>query len=283
MTSVAERARAALQVLSGVAVDDVAAALGVEPELVQRWAEQYAEGGELRLSGRMDPSSFEARDRFLALIAHEFRTPLTIIGGWVETMASTDVPAATMHTALDVIAKQVIHLERIARDALDAGAVARGQLRLEVGPVRLRLLFTQVVASMLDPAIGVEPGPEATVLADANRLEQVAGSLLGHASRLAGSASVRVAITDEQHGQVAVEVTIADRQIAFDDVAPLFEPYDREDTSIGTGLGLFLCRALVVAHGGEIGVRSDEAGTTFWFRLPTDGPEIGPLVERTPT
>jgi signal transduction histidine kinase len=270
VTTTAQRARAALEVLNGVPVEAVAAAMAVEPELVQRWASQYAEGGELRLAGRMDPSSFEARDRFLALIAHEFGTPLSIIGGWVETMLSAEVPPETRHMALDVIAKQVTHLERIARDALDAGAVARGQLRLLVAPVDLRALLSGVAASMRDADLIVEPGPEVVIQADAHRLEQVAGSLLGHARRLAGTGTVALRISDGHAGQVEVVADIGARQIA----------YDREDTSIGTGLGLFLCRALVSAHEGEIGVRSDGAGTAFWFRLPKDGPEIGPLVER---
>jgi signal transduction histidine kinase len=232
------------------------------------------------LAVRRRRRAFEARDRFLALIAHEFGTPLSIIGGWVETMLSAEVPPETRHMALDVIAKQVTHLERIARDALDAGAVARGQLRLLVAPVDLRALLSGVAASMRDADLIVEPGPEVVIQADAHRLEQVAGSLLGHARRLAGTGTVALRISDGHAGQVEVVADIGARQIAFDEVASLFEPYDREDTSIGTGLGLFLCRALVSAHEGEIGVRSDGAGTAFWFRLPKDGPEIGPLVER---
>src|SRR5579875_2980834 len=115
------RVDAALAVLKGVPVAAVAAEHGVEPDLVERWARLFVEGGKLRLDGRMDPSSYEARDRFLTLIAHEFRTPLTIIAGWVETLRSGALPPTVTEAALSAIARQVAYLERIARDALDAG------------------------------------------------------------------------------------------------------------------------------------------------------------------
>jgi signal transduction histidine kinase len=281
MTTTEERIAAARAVLGGTPVAVVAKGLAVEAELVQRWVDLYTEGGELRLAGRMDPTSFEARDRFLTLIAHEFRTPLTIIGGWVETMLSSDLPADTRAGALDAVARQVRHLERIASDALDAGAVARGQLRLVVAPVELRGLLRSVAASVQDPEVTVEDGPAVDVIGDAHRLEQVVGNLVGHARRLAERNPVRLSLREEHPGRATVDVTIVDRQLPFDAVATLFEPYDREDTSIGTGIGLFLARALIVAHGGEIGVRSDDAATTFWFRLPSGGPDVGPLVERT--
>ncbi len=281
MTSIEERAAAALSVLGGRPVTEVARDHAVEPELVQRWADLYAEGGLARLSGRMDLSSFEARDRFLVLIAHEFRTPLTIIGGWIETMIGTPLPPDVERQALAVIRTQVSHLERVARDALDAGAVARGQLRLVVGPVRLRRLITAVIASLRDAHFVLAAGAELEVIGDGSRLEQVVGGVLEHARRIAGVAAVTIDIGDGVPDRVTVEVGIEGRELSFDEASSLFEPYSRADASFGTGLGLFLSRALVVAHDGGIGIRSGDGSTTLWFRLLRSGPGPGPLVERT--
>jgi signal transduction histidine kinase len=269
---------AALAVLAGTSLGQVAADAGVEPELVQRWVHLFVEGGKLRLDGRMDPSSYEARDRFLTLIAHEFRTPLAIIAGWVETLRAGDLPPQLTETALSAIARQVAYLQRIARDALDAGAVARGQLRLVVGRLDLRSLMAAVVDSMQDAACLDGDGP-VSVVGDAARLEQVAAEVVAHARRLAGEGPVCITVRSDAV-MATVEAAAAGSRLSFADAAVLFEPFERSDTSIGTGLGLFLCRALLSAHGGEIGVRSDDHATVFWFRVPVLGPSDGPLVER---
>ena len=70
------------------------------------------------------------------------------------------------------------HLERVARDALDAGAVARGQLRLIVAPVKLRDLVEGVLSSMRDSRLSLVPGEDVVVVADGSRLEQVVGGVL---------------------------------------------------------------------------------------------------------
>ena len=274
MSTLAERVAAARAVIGGAPVEEVAGAHGVEPELVARWRDLYDEGGELRLSGRMDQASFEARDRFLPLLAHEFRTPLTVIKGWVELLQAGLLDDDAARQALATVAGQVVALERITSDALDAGAVARHRLRLTVEPVDLRDVVGAVVASVPGP-VRVPDGPALRVLGDRDRLERVAVGVIGHARRLGGGAPVTVTIGATAGAQALVEATIEGRTIPYEDVAVLFEPYGREDTSIGTGLGLFLCRALVTAHGGEIGVRSGAESTTFWFRLPIGGPEPG--------
>jgi signal transduction histidine kinase len=274
------RVEAALQVLRGASVNEVAEARGVEPEIVLRWVDLFCEGGEARLTERGAVEA-DVRDRFLTLIAHEFRTPLAIIGGWVETLLEDDLDRTHTEEALNALQRQVSHLERIARDALDAGAVARGQLRLIVAPVKLRELIAGVLASIHDPRIELEPGDEVEVVADGARLEQVVGGVVEHARRLQESEPVRVAIEDDDPGHVTVRASVRGRGLAIGEAAALLEPYGRSDTSFGTGLGLYLSRALLVAHGGEIGLRSEQGTTVFWFRVPRQGPDMGPLVQRS--
>lgn len=281
MTSPDEsRAEAALSVLRGASVAEVAGAHGVGPEVVLRWVDLFCEGGEARLTDEA-PLAPSTRDRFLTLIAHEFRTPLAIISGWVDLMMGTSPAADVRSEALSSIKRQVAHLERVARDALDAGALARGQLRLMVAPLGLRALVGAVLRSVSDPNVVLLPGPEVEVVADASRLEQVVGGVVEHARRLADGTPVEVEVLTDGAEQVMVKASVKGRALEIADAAALLEPYARADTSFGTGLGLYLSRAILAAHGGEIGLRAEGPTTTFWFRLPCSGPQMGKLVQRS--
>lgn len=273
------RTEAVLGVLSGASVTRTAEELGVSSETVLGWVDLFCEGGEARLS-RGAPLEPVNRDRFLTLIAHEFRTPLAIIGGWADVLACADGDVSTRQEALASIRRQVNHLARVARDALDAGAVARGQLRLIVAPLELRELVRNVIASLRDEAIDLVAGVPIEVVADGARLEQVIGGVLEHARRLAGDGPVRVELS-QQDGSAMLRAVVVGRELDIADAAALLEPYARADTSIGTGLGLYLCRALLVAHGGEIGLRGESGTTVFWFSIPLSGPEMSRLVQRS--
>jgi signal transduction histidine kinase len=183
--------------------------------------------------------------------------------------------------ALASIRRQVSHLERVARDALDAGAVARGQLRLIVAPVKLRGLVEDVLSSMRDIRLSLVPGEEVEVVADGSRLEQVVGGVLEHARRLAEDGHVSIEIGTQERDWALMTASVDGSELDIGDAAALLEPYARSDTSFGTGLGLYLCRALLVAHGGEIGLRAEGKNTMFWFRLPKAGPELNRLVQRS--
>jgi signal transduction histidine kinase len=274
------RAEAALSVLRGISVAQVADQRGVEPEVVLQWVDLFCEGGEARLSERAPLGPVE-RDRFLTLVAHEFRTPLAIISGWLDTMLASGPQPEIREEALASIRRQVSHLERVARDALDAGAVARGQLRLIVAPVKLRDLVEGVLSSMRDSRLSLVPGEEVELVADGSRLEQVVGGVLEHARRLAEDGHVSLEIGTQEGDWALMTASVDGSELDIGDAAALLEPYARSDTSFGTGLGLYLCRALLVAHGGEIGLRAEGKNTMFWFRLPRSGPELNRLVQRS--
>jgi signal transduction histidine kinase len=276
------RSEAVLAVLRGASVAQVAESLGVGQHELLQWVELFCQGGEERLA-EGQPLEPAGRDRFLTLIAHEFRTPLSIIAGWVDLLSAQ--PTATeagglLQEALPPVRRQVAHLERVARDALDAGAAARGQLRLLVGPLKLRSLVEGVLMSMHDTHLVLLPGPEVEVVGDASRLEQVVGGLLEHARRLADDGEVVIELAETGNAHATMRASVEGRELSISDAAALLEPYARADTSFGTGLGLYLCRALLVAHGGEIGLRAESRTTVFWFSLPKAGPDASRLVQR---
>ena len=280
MTSRDGRVVAAISVLRGASVTTVAQERGVSPELVLEWVDLFCEGGEALLGEGIHDEAPKG-DRFLTLIAHQFRTPLAIIAGWVDMMTVAGPLSEGVHAeALASIRRQVAHLERVARDALDAGAVTRGQLRLIVAPVKLRDLIAGVLSAIHDPLVSLEPGEEVEIRADGSRLEQVVGSVLEHARRLADGVPVTVGIDASQADQVTVRTWVNGRELAIGEAAMLLEPYAITDTSFGTGLGLYLSRVLLVAHGGEIGLRTERGCTLFWFGVPRQGPDVSRLVQR---
>jgi signal transduction histidine kinase len=261
--------RAALAVLAGRPAAEVGREFGEDEATVRRWSELLVDGGRRRLAAELDPCSDDTRERFFTLVSHELRTPLAVIAGWVETLRTTELPPDATRQALDVIARHVAALERTASNAADAGALARNQLRLAVRPVELRELVARALAAAQEHPSTLVDGVPVTVIADPARLEQVTGELLAHARRLAGGSPLRVSVSAED-GAASVAVRVTGAVLGFDEAAALFEPYRRSDTSIGTGLGLFLCRALLDAHNGEIGVRAERDATEFWVRLPLD-------------
>jgi signal transduction histidine kinase len=147
--------------------------------------------------------------------------------------------------------------------------------------VKLRDLVEGVLSSMRDIRLSLVLGEEVEVVADGSRLEQVVGGVLEHARRLAEDGHVSIEIGTQEGDWALMTASVDGSELDIGDAAALLEPYARSDTSFGTGLGLYLCRALLVAHGGEIGLRAEGKNTMFWFRLPKAGPELNRLVQRS--
>src|SRR5512138_2633292 len=165
-------------------------------------------------------------------------------------------------------------MDRMLRDLSDAARSEVGGIQLEKRPVPLR----PFVAELLDGAEGaleaqrVENAvPEATppVLADPDRLDRILANLVGNALKYSQH---RVVVHAKSNGG-DVHVTVADRGpgISGDDLPRIFDRYYRgqRHEGEGLGLGLYIVRKLVEAHGGRIWAESSPgAGSTFTFTLP---------------
>jgi signal transduction histidine kinase len=215
-----------------------------------------------------------ARDAFIALAAHELRTPLTALKGYAELMRRR---GAYEPKAVDTILERAALLERLVSDLLDVSRLQTGRLQLQHARVDLAAL-AQVCAEQASTArhdIRVE-APAGRVVGwwDHQRLEQVLQNLLGNAIKYSpegGSIVVRVdAVAD------AARVAITDEGvgIAAEVLPRLFDPFYRaESTAVavqGLGLGLYVSKSLVEAHGGSVSAYSDGEGrgSTFTFTLP---------------
>lgn len=215
---------------------------------------------------------------FVAMVTHELRGPLTGIRGFAQLMRRR---GAYDERALDRIVGQTQHLERLVADLLDASRLETGHLELRRRPAELvavvRACVEQARAQPDPPAIRLE-APDVPVRGDwdPDRLSQVFTNLLGNAVKYGagGEIVVRVAAGDAE-----VRVSVADRGpgIPPEALPRLFDRFYRAEGAgrrEGLGLGLYITRGIVEAHGGRITADSRLGeGSTFAVELPLRPPE----------
>jgi len=223
-----------------------------------------------------------SKDEFLATVSHELRTPLNAILGW-STLARSK-PGFDASRALGIIERNARAQARIVEDVLDFSRIARGKMRLSVGPVHLGAVVSEALEAVKPAAeakgleISVNLELERPVLGDAERLQQVVWNLLANAVKFTGAGG-RVELSSKAEGGKAVlRVTDSGQGIDPEFLPYLFEPFRQANGSTtrrhgGLGLGLAIVRQIVQAHGGTIWAESDGVGhgATFIVELPLEG------------
>ena len=260
------RVSAVLEVLGGRPVNDTAAAWNVEPALLHRWVRAFVDAGTAQVTNRPAADVAMQRDRFLAAFAHEVRTPLTVAQGWTTMLAGGLLPPERVATSVDRLGAA---LDRLVERTLDVELMAAASLgRLNLTPRTVRTVdLLEEVAGLLDDCADVHGG-ELLLTVDPAMFRRVLRDLWDAAGGDPEPQERRVAVTAVPTG---VEVRV---QRVGDPIDPtvlraLFEPFDLNDDATGVTIGLYLARALTVAHGGTLGVEQDDCGATFWVRIPT--------------
>jgi len=227
--------------------------------------------------------SEERRVQLMADVAHEFRTPLSNLRGYLEGLE--DGVFAPEELAAPA-RRQLQRLERLADDLSLLSRVETGQVDLHPGEEDASDLLN-AVADAFGPrfeaktvTLGVVAEPGVRVWADAERTEQVLTNLVTNALRFtpAGGSVTLAASADE--GRVRFEVRDTGVGIPEEQLGVVFNRFFRGDQARarqedgGSGIGLTLAKQLVERQGGDIGVSSGVGqGSTFWFTLPTEPSE----------
>lgn len=255
-----------LEVLGGRPIDHVAQEWDIESSTLHRWVRDFLVAGSGAVTNRPDPDEARQRDRFLTAFAHELRTPLSVAKGWAMVLADGDVPPdqvaasiASMSDALDRLSEHVLDVEL-------AASVSLGRLRVGVEPVP---------AASLGHALAGEPevrhGRDLTVYADPQLLRRVLADLVDVARR--DPAPERVFLDVVEVGSWhEIRVVREGSQIGPLVIQALFDPFGANDDATGVTLGLYVARALTVAHGGILGAEGDDDSTVFLVRLPNEPP-----------
>jgi signal transduction histidine kinase len=231
------------------------------------------------------------RTTFVNTAAHELNTPLTPIRLQLGLLERMD-PAARSR-ALALVRRNVERLQRIVRDLLTMARLQEGRLSIRPARCDLAAVARGTVESFADTAhlsdvaLRLEAPAAVPAWGEAERLQQVMDNLVANAVKFTpagGSVAVRCR---SEGGQAVAEVVDTGIGIASGDLQRLFQPYGQLASGQergGTGLGLYLVKALIDAHGGKVWVRSDGPGNgaTFGFAVPAEPPAPGPTPAASP-
>jgi signal transduction histidine kinase len=221
----------------------------------------------------------ESHDRLrrdlMADVAHELRTPLSVMRGKIEGMLDGVYP--WNDDQLHQLLEETEVLSRLVEDLRTLALSESGALKLEREPTDLAALANDVRRAFADDAeargvaLHVDAAPDvAPISVDPVRIREVIGNLVSNATRytpVGGSVTVRIA--PGRQDEVVIEVRDTGRGMAQAEVARAFDRFYKGDGSRGSGLGLTIAKGLVEAHGGDIRASSEPGrGTTITVVIP---------------
>ena len=226
------------------------------------------------------------RDSLVHMIIHDLRSPLAGIYAYLQLIGENAKnilsPDSVRHIAEAMkAAKQMIQM---VSDVLDASKMEEGQMKLKLAQCDLSHILLEVISELKSIFNGREvrfipPKTTLKVLADRDIISRVIQNLLANAIKFTSKDGALIRLGIEPAGD-RVRVSIEDngRGVAPENREKIFEKFAQVELRAGhqrdsTGLGLTFCKLAVEAHGGTIGVDSEEdKGSTFWFELPVAGP-----------
>jgi signal transduction histidine kinase len=224
------------------------------------------------------------KDEFLAIASHELRTPLTTMKGLTQLTRRKLERAAVGEAAyLQLMERSIARMERLISDLLDVTRIDAGKLALrsrlsdlveicQQAVEEQRLLSNRKIVLELSEA----PVP---VEVDAERIHQVLSNFLSNALKYTDAQAAVTVLLRQEDNEARVIVRDEGEGIPEEAIPHLFERFYRVDgaevkngSQLGLGLGLYICRAIIEMHHGQVGVESRRGqGASFWFTLPLPG------------
>jgi PAS domain S-box-containing protein len=222
----------------------------------------------------------ELKSTFISVISHELKTPVALIKGYVGTLRREDAvwDREVIEDSLEVIEEETDRLTELIENLLDATRLQSGTLTLSRSDVSLQVLAKRMASrfqTQTDKHAIVVDFPEdfPVILADENRIEQVLANLLSNAIKYSASGGQIAVAGQVRSDHVMICVSDQGPGIAPGDMPHIFDRFyraaDASRLTKGAGLGLFLARAVVEAHGGRIWVDPKPTeGARLCFSLP---------------
>jgi signal transduction histidine kinase/DNA-binding response OmpR family regulator len=224
----------------------------------------------------------QLKEEFVSSVSHELRTPLQSIKGFVELLRKGKVKDPVVQQEfLTRAAQDADRLMVLVNDLLDMSRIEAGRLQLELTDVDMSALIAETLQSL--EGLAGEKGVSVTytssdtpvmVRADRHRLQQVLVNLVGNAIKFTDAHRSIQVVEEVGNRHVMIEVADQGSGIPAEALPRLFEKFYQAESSAkragrGTGLGLYISKRIIEAHGGRIDVRSEPGrGSTFFFVLP---------------
>jgi len=221
----------------------------------------------------------QLRADFLSMITHDIKVPLTVILGYTEMLTDPEPPPDQIPPEiLTRIRESGETIHALVCNFLDLSRIEAGRMTLDPRPFDLVEMLAHALEHYGSTArrkgvrLALETEPLPPLVADESQLQRVVANLLGNAIKYTAAGGRVTVSTAREDGRVAVAFRDTGVGIRADDVPHLFEKYRRvrqAKRTEGTGLGLFIAKTIVEAHGGDIRVESTPGvGSTFTVLLP---------------
>lgn len=227
--------------------------------------------------------SERTKNELITNVAHDLRTPLTSIIGYLELLAGNQqVPADMQHKYIEIAYGKSRRLQKLIEDLFGFTKLNCGKIAMHVGQIDIVKLLGQLIEEAYPNF--VEKGlsydlqsnvPAKIINADGNLLARLFDNLIGNAIKY-GADGKRVLVKIHAEGEtVTVSVTNYGYVIPADELPLIFNKFyrveqSRSSSTGGTGLGLAIAKEIVDMHGGTISVASDLNGTVFTVKLQVD-------------
>ena len=221
----------------------------------------------------------ELKSTFISIISHELKTPVALIKGYVSTLRRDDATwdRTIVADSLEVIEEEADHLTELIENMLDASRLQAGAFALRKADVNLtelaRHLAERLQTQSSNHQIIVDmPADLPIILADEDRLSQVLSNLITNSLKYSPGGEIRVSGQVKQD-QIVVCVSDQGPGIPLSDIPHIFDRFYRSSEALrktkGAGLGLYLAKAIIEAHGGRIWVDPQPGqGARVCFSLP---------------
>jgi len=221
----------------------------------------------------------EMKSTFISIVSHELRTPVALIKGYASTLRRDDAKwdKSTISDSLAVIEEEADRLSKMIDDLLDASRLQAGGMSLNRADVSLPMLAKRVAERFSTQSnkhniVAEFPEKFPIVLADETRLEQVVSNLVSNALKYAPKGEIKITGTVRPE-QIVICVSDQGPGIEAKDLPHIFDRFYRSTNGVkqtrGAGLGLYLARAIIEAHGGRIWADpKPDSGARICFSLP---------------
>lgn len=240
----------------------------------------------------------ELQTTFLSVISHELQTPIAIIKGYAGLFAdeTTELKPAQVREKMQIIQEESERLSKLVENMLYASRLQAGGIEVQRAPVDLHSLIKRVVQKMKGVSkshklVAHLPEELPAVSADYDKIQQVLVNLIENAIKYSPKGGTISIEAEQTSTEVILSVTDqgigvpeSERQRIFDRFSRLDSRYVRERK--GAGLGLYICKAIIEAHGGRIWVEpipheaanEETRGSRFCFSLPREEPAALPVL-----